>query len=280
MKNHLEKIQTFAAMALLISILTSYASWKGLADPTVYEDVCAAGTISKLLVVGSTAQDLISLPLGILLGVFSLFCMKRQILRLHVAMLGISTYFSYAYGLYVIQGQYTSLYLVYLAIFGLSIYGLVFGLTALKPDLIEQIRLPRWVAYTISAFLIAIILLLTPVWLIRMGPDLAAHVPSDVYGVFVLDLAVVFPAFAVTASYLIRQIPFGTILAGIALVKTFTLCLSVFIGESMKPGHGFEADVSMIAIFGGLTVLSGCLGTIYLRMLGPCREAPLSERNI
>lgn len=247
----------------------------GLFSEPVYGETLAAGTISKLLVVGSMAQDVISLPLSILLGLLTALCWLRPTPKRLIAVLGVSAYFLYAYGLYVIQGQYTSLYPGYLTIFGLSIYSLVFGLTGLNPGLVEQTRLPSWLSKTISGLLLAIVILLTPVWLIRMGTDLAAKVPGDVYGVFVLDLAIVFPAFAVTATYLLRKVAFGNVLAGIALIKTFTLCLSVFIGESWKPLRGFDADLSMILVFGSLTALSGVLGVIYWRQLEYPRDIPM-----
>lgn len=274
--NRSTSIRLVLVMSLIGGLLAAYSSWLGIFNRSIYEEVQAVGTISKLLVVGSTAQDVTSLPLGIVLAILSSLCWVRPSVKRMVALLGISVYFMYAYGLYVIQGQYTDLYLVYLTIFGLSVYSLVFGLAAIDTDSVEQLRLPRWLATTIGAFLLAIVLILTPVWLLRMGPDLAAHVPGDVYGVFVLDLAIVFPAFAVTATYLFRRVPFGNILAGIALVKTFTLCLSVFIGEGLKPVHGFEADLSMIAVFGGLTAISGLLGGLYLHQLAPTPGIPLA----
>jgi len=58
------------------------------------------------------------------------------------------------------------------------------------------------------------------------GRSYGEHIPQDTYGVFVLDLGIVFPAIAITATMLIRGKPFGNILAGVILMKAFTVCLA------------------------------------------------------
>lgn len=256
--------RTAAALCLCLSLLAVFASAVGVFQPSLYQEVVTAGSLSELLRFGSIAQDLVSLPLGVLLAGLSIACLRRPGVKRFVSMLGLSAYFFYAYGLYVIQGQYTALYLVYLAIFGLSIYSLVFGLSGLDPRVVERLRMPRALALSISAFLLLILVVLTPVWLIRMAPDVTARVPGEVYGVFVLDLGIVFPVLALTAIYLIRRKALGHVLAGIALVKAFTLCFSVFLGEGLKPFHGFQVDSGMLVIFGALTACSGLLGGLYL----------------
>lgn len=270
-----------ALMALLLSLLAVVASLVGLLDGSLYGDLQAAGTIPKLLVLGSIAQDLVSLPLGMGLAVASVLHLRRPEPKRFIVLLGLVGYFFYGYGLYAIQAQYTSLYLLYLAIFGLAIYSMVFGLLSFQPELVRQSRLPHWVRLAIGGFLLLILIVLVPVWLIRSAPDIAAHVPGDVYGVFVLDLCIVFPALAITAYYLLRRVAFGNVLAGVALVKVFTLCLSVALGEVLKPFHGYAADPGMIGIFSGLTLIGGLLGGCYLLRLGTIPQAhPLSQAAI
>jgi hypothetical protein len=61
----------------------------------------------------------------------------------------------------------------------------------------------------------------------RYYPILPRTWKQDTYGVFVLDLGIVFPALALTAKLvLIRKMKFGINLAGIMLMKVFAISLS------------------------------------------------------
>lgn len=262
---NIQKSRLTAIMTLILSFLALYASLAGVLDKNLYTDVFFAGSLSKTLISGSLAQDTISIPLSLLLVFLSLLFLKYPGYKTFIAILGLTGYFFYGYGLYTMQGQYTSIYLIYLAVFGLSIYSMIWGLTSFKPDAVKQARLPGALRMSISIFLIVILLVLVPVWLLRITPDIAKHIPGDTYAVFVLDLCVVFPAFGIIAAKLLRNKPFGNILAGVALFKTLTICLSVAFGEWFVPlRNGFQVDYGMITIFSALTVLSFALIVLYM----------------
>lgn len=259
-----------AVLTIIVSILALYSSLKGVLNQSIYEDLLPVGTITKFLIYGSIAQDIVSIPAAVLLAILSLLFLKNPGYKKLIAILGLTAYLCYGYGLYVMQGQYTSIYLVYLAIFGFSTYSLVAGLTSFRT--IDDYRLPKALRITIGIFLSTILLVLVPVWLIRISPDIAKHIPSDIYGVFVLDLALVFPAFGIIVAQLIRNKPFGNVLAGVALIKTLTICLSVAFGEwYLALNSEFPADFGMITIFSSLTVFSLALIILYFLKL---RGAP------
>lgn len=261
---NIQKSRLTAIMTLILSLLALYASLAGVLDKNLYTDVFLAGSLLKSLISGSLAQDTISIPLSLILAV-SLIFLKHPGYKTFIAILGLTGYFFYGYGLYTMQGQYTSIYLIYLAVFGLSIYSMIWGLISFKPDAVKQTRLPGALRMSISIFLIVILLVLIPVWLLRITPDIVKHIPGDTYAVFVLDLCVVFPAFGIIAAKLLRNKPFGNILAGVALFKTLTICLSVAFGEWFVPlREGFQADYGMITIFSALTLFSFALGVLYL----------------
>jgi len=110
-----------------------------------------------------------------------------------------------------------------------------------------------------------IFLVLVPIWLALIIPDIEKHIPSDTYAVFVLDLGVVFPALGIIAAQLWQNKPFGNILAGVALFKALTISLSVAFGEWFNPYYGgFQANYTGIAIFTGLTVVSFVFIVLYM----------------
>ena len=51
------------------------------------------------------------------------------------------------------------------------------------------------------------------------------------------------------------------------MIKTLTLCLSVALGEVLKPLYGFGQDVGMVIIFTLLTVVSGGLSVVLFSRL-------------
>ena len=254
-----------AAMTLMVSLLALFAALSGLFNKNIYTDVYKAGTISEFLVSGSLAQDIIAVPLGLLLAGLSLAFLKSTSIMAFISILGLNGFFFYGYGLYSIQGQYTSIYLVYLAVFGLSLYSLIWGLTSFGQDEAKNYRLPGALRKTISIFLLAIVLVLVPMWLSLVSLDIARHIPGDTYGVFVLDLCVVFPALTIIAAMLWQNKPNGNILAGVALYKVLTVCLSVAFGEWFNPFYrGAQLNYTGFAIFAGLTVGSLVLIVLYL----------------
>lgn len=261
-KNDRKAARASAALMLPVSLLAFAASGWGILDPGLYQDLLAPGTMTDALVYGSIIQDVISFPAAAVLLVSALLVFRTASRKALIIMLGLAAYFFYGYGLYAIQGQYTRLYLIYLAIVGLTIYGLIYGASGLIQEA-PSAHLPRSLRNAVSLFIVLILAILMPAWIARILPDIARRIPGEVYGVFLLDLAVVFPALAIIVFMVMKGRPAGYVLAGPALVKTFTLCLSVALGEWLKPAYGFYPDPAMIVMFSVLTLISALLGILY-----------------
>lgn len=257
-----------AIMTLILSVLTLLASLAGIFFESIYKDVLSVGTITEFLFVGSVAQDIISVPLALLLALLSVLFLKRPGYKTFITIIGLTGYFFYGYGLYVTQGQYTSIYLIYLTIFSLSIYSIVFGLLSFTTELIIKTSIPKALRISISIFLYSIVLMLGLVWLLRIMPDISRHIPQATYGVFILDLGVVFPAITITATNIIRGKPFGNVLAGVALIKTLTVCLSWGFAELYARIYGnIQGGYDMIAIPTILTIISLVFFVLYITKL-------------
>lgn len=250
----INNIKKTAFLMLILAALALYASLKGVFDEILYYDVYLAGTIPQNLIWGSQAQDIISIPFAFLLAIATLIFLKKQCMKCYILMLGLAWYFFYAFGLYTIQGQYTSIYIIYMAIFGLSFYSMVVGVLSLKPEAARRYQIPGGLRKAIMVFLTAMIGLLYPVWLLRMSPDIAAHTPGATYAVFILDLCLIFPAVGFIIYMLWRKKPLGNVLAGVALLKILTLCLSWAFSELSNPFVGNVFTPEMAAISTSLTL--------------------------
>jgi len=87
-------------------------------------------------------------------------------------------------------------------------------------------------------------------------------------GVFVLDLGIVFPAIVISATMLLRNRPFGNILAGVILMKIITVCLSWGFGEWYGRYTGnIQGSYDMLLIPTVLTIVASVFFTLYLSRL-------------
>lgn len=265
---NLQRSKITAIMTLILSVLTLFVALMSVLDESIYKDVLSVGTITKTLLVSSKAQDIIFIPLAILLAFLSVVFLKRPGYKIFITMLGLTGSFFYGYGLYTMQGQYTKLYIIYLVIFGLSIYSMVFGLLCFTPEFTVKTSLPKALRIGISIFLYSIVSMLGMVWILRILPDLARNIASETYAVFVLDLGIVFPAIAIIATKLIRKKPYGNIFAGVALVKTFTVCLSWGFAEWYSRFSGsVQGGYDMLFIPSILTIISLAFFLLYISKL-------------
>lgn len=99
-------------------------------------------------------------------------------------------------------------------------------------------------------------------------PDIARHIPNDTYGVFILDLGIIFPAIMITVSELIRGEPFANILKGVVLIKEITVCLSWGFGEIyIRIIDNTIGGYDMLVIPILLTILSVILFVLYIQNL-------------
>ncbi len=263
-----KKSRLTTIMTLFISALAIYASLKGVLDENLYRDVFLAGTISEFLIGGSIAQDIITIPLALIMAFLSVMYLIKPNFKGFIIIIGLATYFFYAYGLYTIQGQYTSIYLVYLAIFSMSIYSIILGLLSFEVEEVRHYILPKKVSLPSGIFLSTILIVLVPVWLMMISSNIAGHIPADTYGVFILDLGIVFPALGIIIVCLWLKNPFGLVLAGVALIKAFTICLSWGFAQWFGPYYGnYQLDYAMTAIPTVLTVIALILIVLYMRGL-------------
>lgn len=263
---NMKRARITSTLTLIVSILTLFACFEGVFNKNIYDDLLEVGTITKLLHVGSVGQDIIFIPLAFILMLLSIIFLFRPGLKTFIIIIGMTGNFLYGYGLYAMQGEYTSIYLMYLAIFSLSIYSVIFGLLSFTPeDASLKTSIPKALRISISVFLFFIAFMLGFIWIMRISADIARHIPQDTYGVFVLDLGIVFPFMGITATKLIKNKPFGNILAGIALVKASTICLSWGFAEWFGRFKGvLEGSYDMLIIPVVLMFISLIFFVLYL----------------
>ncbi|MDP4091343.1 MAG: hypothetical protein Q8930_19020, partial [Bacillota bacterium] len=98
-----------AVIALVMSILILFSCLEGIFNKSIYNDLLSAGTITKYLLSGSRAQDIIFIPLTLVLGFLCILFLKRPGYKILITIIGLCGNFFYGYGLYAMQGQYTKI---------------------------------------------------------------------------------------------------------------------------------------------------------------------------
>jgi hypothetical protein len=244
----------------LIALLALPAHLTGLLRPTIYRD-------PAVLLPQNLGTDLVTLFVVIPLLAITAWLLPRGGSRVRLLWLGALGYLVYAYGMYALGVRWNPLFLLYVALFGLSLFTLILGLVGTDAVEIRGRLATRPPVRAVTAYLIAIPAMVAALWLSEeVGALLAGTVPPSVVQfeaptniVHVFDLAVVLPAMAIAAVMLLRDRPWGFVLAGMLLVKAATIGLWVAVMIWFSGRQGFATPPAYTAFFVLLTVLGGVL---------------------
>jgi hypothetical protein len=267
----------YVRTSVLVLVLAVVASSVGLFVTGFYRD--AAVLLPQL-----RGQDLLTLTVACPALALSLYAAVRGSLRGYVVWLGVTGYLLYTYASYAFMTAFNELYLVYVALFGLSLYTFVGGLLRL-----DAVALKQAVGdHTVTAYLGFLVLAAIAVgvmWLADLIPAILTDtIPSVLDGTGLpapviqsLDLAVLVPAFVLSAYWLHQRRPWGYALTGVLLVKVATLGLAVLAMAVLQVRAGQLVPLPMIAVFGVVSGLALVLTGRFVLAIRPANAR--SERT-
>jgi hypothetical protein len=260
-------------LSVLIVALALTASSIGLLHPSIYRD-------PAVLLPQAWGTDLVTLFVATpLLGV-STVTMRRASPAGRLLWLGALGYMVYAYGMYALGTRWNELFLVYVALFGLSLYAVIIGLVGTDAARIRAGATARIPVRTIAGFLLVIAILVAGLWLADEIPALLRGAPppslvemqTPTNIVHVFDLGVVLPALCVAAVLLLRDRPWGYVLSGMLLVKATAIGFWILAMAWFMARAGFGMSAAYVAFFTALTVLGIVLSWLFLsRLSGKAR---------
>lgn len=215
----------------------------------------------------ATAQDLVNLlvvaPMLLVLGRRA----HRGHLPAYLVWLGCLVFTVYNYAIYSFSVHFGALFLLWVAVLGLSTFALIGGLSTVDLSVIKKrfadhpVRWPAWVVIAVAA-------LFTLLWLREIVPDLLAGAPSRSAGdwgvptnpVHVLDLAFFLPAAATSGILLLRRHRLGYATAPGQLTWMALTCLPILLTLLVAEFRGHQPDW---AVAGPIAViLLTCLGAL------------------
>jgi hypothetical protein len=223
------------------------------------------------------ANDLVTLVVGLPLLAVSFFLARRGSLRGRLLLTGTLGFFLYTYMSMCFGAAYNRLFLVYVALFGLSLYAFIlsmmsFDLQALPQHFSEQ--LPR---RSIAGVLIFVATFLLLAWLGRIAATLApAAIPAleNTTSLFIqaMDLALIVPLCVLAAVLLVRRSPWGYLLAPVAVLKFVTMGLAVSLMGLNQARVGAPVSMVELAVFPIITLLNLGLAVLLLKSVTMTHE--------
>jgi hypothetical protein len=168
---------------------------------------------------GQRGTDVVTLAIGVPLLIACLAFYRRGSLRAALLLAGVFAYFLYVYASLALGYAFNQLFLVYVALFGAGLYGLVLVLRDIDLDALPEetvATLPRRgpVAFLLFSAVVVLVVWLQPVVTALLDGDAPARMDSYTTAVtYALDLAVITPALFICAGLLLRRRPLGYLLS-------------------------------------------------------------------
>jgi hypothetical protein len=209
------------------------------------------------------SQDIANLaiisPMWLILALLAL----RGSLRAYLLWLGVLTFTVYNYVIYTFSIPFGSLFLLWVAVFGMCIYSLIGGVTAVDHKVVESTFTSRRAIKVVAWFLIITAILFCFLWLSEDIPALLSNTrPQSTMDmalptnpVHILDLGFFLPAVIATGVMLIKKKSLAYTLAPSFIVFLILTGIPILITPVVQSVRGEIAAWGVVVPIGTLTVI-------------------------
>ncbi len=246
-----------SGLSYAIVTLAAIASGAGLLIPEVYKD-------NAWVTAQNRGTDLVTLVIVVPATLVVLAAYRRGSPRGRLMLFGLLGYFFYVYTGASLAYSFNYLFLVYVALFSLSIFALVaLGNSMNAPSLRRAFDANTpWRAVWI--FMVWLAVMLCIIWFSQILPFyLTGEIPQSILDadaptmfVYVLDLGIVVPVAIIGAAWLRRCHSWGPVLAGFILVKATTIGLAL-LGMTWFVSRAGEPTDFALAILWAVVAVAG-----------------------
>ncbi|MET3905228.1 hypothetical protein [Paenarthrobacter sp. 4246] len=260
------------------AVLAAAGSVIGLLVPNVIY-----GRETPVLFNAGIAQDLVNLfivaPLMLILAIRA----SRGSLRSGLCLVGFLAFTAYNYAIYTFSVHFGPLFLLWVAVLGLSVFAAAGSLAGLlRPgsgaaSVRQHVGLPAW-------FLIALGVMFAVLWLSQIVPDLLAGRPSTSAAlwdvptdpVHVLDLALYIPAICASGVLLLRHHRIGYASAPGSLIFLSLTCLPILVIPFVTHARGEIVNWTILVPIG---LLAAATLAVLWRLLQTMRPRSVAADN-
>lgn len=258
--------KTVLWLSVLDALLVLLASVSGIFLPSIYARETSSWAVQGI------GQDVVNLVAALVLLITAPL-VNKGLVKAFLVWSGVLLYLIYTYIIYTFDIHFNRLFLVYVAILGVSFYVLVGSVIGSHLDQLHTSFSANTKGRVVSVFLLLLGMVFYLLWFSEEIPALLtekippsvtiANLPTN--PVHVLDLALYLPAMIITALLLWRRKHLGYLLAGPLLVFSIligTAILAIFLVMSMK---GMTTSSGVEAFFAIISVVSLVLSVLYIR---------------
>lgn len=278
MNNSINLKNVWLWLTIPIAILLMIAAGAGVFLSNVYRD-------NPSLIAQAVGQDFISLVVVLPILIISAVFASRGSLRARFVWLGVLAYLVYTYASFAFDLRFNSLFMVYVALLGCSLYALIGGLSTANMAEIKTYFTEKTPVKAVSIYLAVIAVLFYFIWLSEIVPAIiAGKIPQNIQdsgtpsnAVYVLDMAWILPAFAIAAVNLWHKEKLGYMLAGTLLPLLTLLILAVVGMLILQIWEGLAVVGPNAVIFGLLLAIT--LGMFIWYMNGLCLPQGMTSKE-
>jgi hypothetical protein len=239
------------------ALLAMAGSVIALSVPSIYAGLTPAFLPQAL------AQDIANLavvsPAWLILATLAL----RGSLRAYLLWLGVLTFTVYNYVIYTFSIPFGPLFLLWVAVFGLSLYALIGGVTVVDHEAVGAYFTSRGAIKVTAWFLIVTAVLFGLLWLSEDVPALlSGSRPASVVDmalptnpVHILDLGFFLPAVIATGVMLLKKKPLANSVAPAFIVFLVLTGVPILLTPVVQTARGEAAAWGVVVPIGILTIV-------------------------
>jgi hypothetical protein len=216
------------------------------------------------------ANDLVTLLLGLPLLAISFWLSQRSSLRGRLMLAGTLGFILYTYITMSFGAAYNQLFLVYVALFSLSLFAFIISMMTFDLQTLPvhfSHKLPR---RGIAALLFFAAAFLSLAWLGRIAPTLYQdQVPTleNTTSMFIqaMDLGIIVPVCVLAGILLLRRNAWGYLLASVGMMKFLTLGIAVSLMGLNMARVGVPISVVELGVFPSMALINVVMTIVLLR---------------
>jgi hypothetical protein len=244
-------------LSILAALLAITGSIIGLSVSKIYAGLTPAFLPQAL------AQDIANLavvsPVWLILAALAL----RGSLRAYLLWLGVLIFTVYNYVIYTFSIPFGPLFLLWVAVFGMCIFSLIGGITAIDHKAVKSSFTSRRATIVVAWFLIITAVLFGLLWLSEDVPALLSGTrPQSLIDmalptnpVHILDLGFFLPAVFATEILLIKKKPIAYTITPAFIVFLILTGIPILLTPAVQAARGETAVWGVVIPIGTLTVL-------------------------
>ena len=217
-------------------------------------------------------NDFITLCVGLPLLAVSAWYTFRGSLRGRLLLIGTLGFFLYTFMSMSMLTAYNNLFLVYVTLFGMSLYAFILSMMSVDIHTLSTHFSPGLPRRAIAVLLFAVGGFLSVVWLGRIiGPMLEGVDPvlenTTTLVIQAMDLVLIVPLVILAGIFLLRGSAWGYLLASVAVLKGLTMALAVSTMAINMAFKGVPDSLGVMIPFLVFTVLNLIVAVALLRSI-------------